>query len=64
MPCWSPPIFGLASLLLQSPLLLRIARWGGAAFLLWYGARALIRALRPQGLTEDATHRHAPGRRY
>lgn len=46
-------VFGLASLLLQSPLLLAVTRWGGAAFLLWYGARALMRALRPQGLTED-----------
>ena len=48
-------VFGLASLLLQSPLLLGIARWGGAAFLLWYGARALLRALRPQGLSEDGS---------
>ena len=46
-------VFGLASLLLQSPLLLGVARWGGAAFLLWYGTRALLRALRPQGLSED-----------
>lgn len=45
-------VFGLASLLLQSPLLLGVARWGGAAFLLWYGSRALLRALRPQGLNE------------
>ena len=45
-------VFGLASLLLQSPLLLGVARWGGAAFLLWYGTRALLRALRPQGLSE------------
>ena len=47
-------VFGLASLLLQSPLLLGVARWGGAAFLLWYGTRALLRALRPQGLSEAA----------
>ena len=45
-------VFGLASLLLQSPLLLGVARWGGAAFLLWYGTRALLRAVRPQGLSE------------
>jgi L-lysine exporter family protein LysE/ArgO len=52
-------VFGLATLLLQSPLLLSIARWGGAAFLLWYGAKALWRAMRPQGLSEDGT---APAR--
>lgn len=43
-------VFGLAALLLQSPALLAAARWGGAAFLLWYGLQALLRALRPQGL--------------
>jgi L-lysine exporter family protein LysE/ArgO len=43
-------VFGLASLLAQSPLLLGIARWGGALFLLLYGAKALLRALRPQAL--------------
>ncbi len=31
-------VFGLATILAQSPILLAIARWGGAAFLLWYGA--------------------------
>lgn len=46
-------VFGLAALLTQSPLLLGIARWGGAAFLLWYGAQALLRALRPQGLQQQ-----------
>ena len=43
-------VFGLASLLAQSPALLAIARWGGAAFLLWYGSQALLRAARPQAL--------------
>ena len=47
-------VFGLANLLMQSPLLLSVARWGGAAFLLWYGSRALRRALRPQSLPEAA----------
>ncbi|MBF7730413.1 LysE/ArgO family amino acid transporter [Pseudomonas sp. N040] len=46
-------VFGLASLLLQSPLLLGLARWGGAAFLLWYGGCALYRALRPQSLVQE-----------
>lgn len=34
----------------------------GAAFLLWYGTRALLRALRPQGLSEaGAAPARAPG---
>jgi L-lysine exporter family protein LysE/ArgO len=45
-------VFGLAALLAQNPLLLGIARWGGAAFLLWYGAQALLRACRPLGLDQ------------
>lgn len=43
-------VFGLASLLAQNPLLLAITRWGGIAFLLWYGTQALRRAYRPQAL--------------
>ncbi len=46
----SAGVFGLAALLAQSPLLLAIARWGGATFLVWYGGQALWRACRPQGL--------------
>ncbi len=51
-------VFGLAALLAQSPLLLGIARWGGTAFLLWYGGQALLRACRPQGL--DQAEQSAP----
>ena len=54
----SAGVFGLAAALSQSPLLLGIARWGGAAFLLWYGAQALLRAWRPQAL--DAGGQQAP----
>ena len=46
-------VFGLAAVLTQSPLLLGVARWGGAAFLLWYGAQALLRACRPQALEQN-----------
>ncbi|MCX2778480.1 LysE/ArgO family amino acid transporter [Microbulbifer thermotolerans] len=54
----SAGVFGLATLLLQSPTLLAVARWGGAAFLLWYGIKALMRALRPSGLqTPDSVPR-------
>lgn len=45
-------VFGLATVLAHSPLLLSIARWGGAAFLLWYGSKALRRAFSRQSLQE------------
>jgi L-lysine exporter family protein LysE/ArgO len=45
-------VFGLATVLAHSPLLLSIARWGGAAFLLWYGSKALRRAFSRQTLHE------------
>ena len=49
----SAGVFGLATLLLQSEALLAVARWGGAAFLLWYGAQALRRAVRPGTLQAE-----------
>ncbi len=48
-------VFGLASVLAHNPMLLAVARWGGVAFLLWYGAKALRRALSAQGLKEGDT---------
>ncbi|AZE90920.1 LysE/ArgO family amino acid transporter [Pseudomonas orientalis] len=48
-------VFGLATVLAQSPILLAVARWGGAAFLLWYGACALRRACSTQSLDQDAS---------
>ena len=50
----SAGVFGLATLLAQNPTLLGIARWGGVAFLLWYGAQALRRALSPGSLDQSA----------
>jgi L-lysine exporter family protein LysE/ArgO len=49
----SAGVFGLATVLAQSPALLAIARWGGAAFLLWYGCCALRRACSRQALAAD-----------
>lgn len=46
-------VFGLAAVLAENPLLMQITRWGGVGFLLFYGAIALRRAARPQGLRED-----------
>ncbi|WP_285351186.1 LysE/ArgO family amino acid transporter [Pseudomonas sp. ME-P-057] len=45
-------VFGLANVLAHSPTLLAIARWGGVIFLLWYGAKALRRAVSPQSLAQ------------
>ncbi|MGC5701512.1 amino acid transporter [Pseudomonas sp. NFXW11] len=45
-------VFGLATVLTQSPMLLAVARWGGAAFLIWYGAQALRRACAKQSLQQ------------
>lgn len=46
----SAGVFGLASLLAQNDTLLLLTRWGGVIFLLWYGAKALRRALARQAL--------------
>jgi len=43
-------VFGLAAVLASNPLLLEITRWGGVAFLIWYGTLALRRAAKPQSL--------------
>jgi len=43
-------VFGLATVLAHNPTLLAIARWGGAVFLIWYGAKALRSACSSQSL--------------
>lgn len=45
-------VFGLATVLAQNPTLLAVARWGGAVFLIWYGAQALRRACSKQSLQQ------------
>jgi L-lysine exporter family protein LysE/ArgO len=45
-------VFGLATVLAHSPILLAITRWGGATFLLWYGSQALRRACGSQSLQQ------------
>ena len=47
-------VFGLATILAQNPLLLSVARWGGAVFLLWYGTQALRRAFSKSSLEQSA----------
>ncbi|MES2871686.1 MAG: LysE/ArgO family amino acid transporter [Pseudomonadota bacterium] len=49
-------VFGLATILAQNPLLLSVARWGGAVFLLWYGTQALRRAFSASTLEQSAGH--------
>ena len=51
-------VLGLSTLISQSPVLIRIATWGGAAFLLVYAGLALKRATAPESLRAD---RHQKG---
>lgn len=46
-------VFGLATVLAHNPTLLAVARWGGALFLIWYGAKALRRACSRQSLDQS-----------
>ena len=47
-------VSGMGLVLTQSPQLLSVARWGGAAFLLAYGIRAFIRATRHRTMDSNA----------
>lgn len=49
-------VAGVGTLVERHPLLMAIARWGGAAFLLWYGLRAWRSALMPQVLVASKAH--------
>ena len=46
-------VMGMGALISQNELWLSVARWGGAAFLLWYGWGALRSALKAQSLKAD-----------
>ncbi|PWU26780.1 lysine transporter LysE [Pseudomonas sp. RW407] len=48
----SAGVFGLAKVLAENPTLLAVARWGGVIFLVWYGAKALRRAIAPQAMAD------------
>lgn len=52
-------VYGLAQMLINSPMLLMIARWGGVVFLCSYGFLALRRALTQHALKAVATERPA-----
>lgn len=49
-------VAGLGGLFVSSPALMAAARHGGAAFLLWYGARALHSAVRGGRVLDFAGH--------
>jgi len=46
----SAGVAGIGTLIERNPLLLGLARWGGAGFLVWYGFRSWRSALRPATL--------------
>lgn len=48
----SAGVFGLARILAENPMLLAIARWGGVIFLVWYGLKALRRAVAPEAMAD------------
>lgn len=55
---------GFGSLVAAFPALTDAAAWGGAAFLAWYGARALRSALKPGALEADGEAKLVPGRSH
>lgn len=48
-------VAGAGAMIQSSPLLLAAARWGGAAFLLWYGLRSWRSMLTPKSLAIEDT---------
>ncbi|MFZ6708107.1 LysE/ArgO family amino acid transporter [Undibacterium sp. TC9W] len=47
-------VAGIGGMINSQPILLMIARWGGAAFLVWYGVRSLRAAASQQSLVPEA----------
>jgi L-lysine exporter family protein LysE/ArgO len=45
--------YGLGAVLQAVPAILPIMRYGGAAFLIWYGIKAFLRALHPAAMDES-----------
>jgi L-lysine exporter family protein LysE/ArgO len=46
-------VFGLGALIKLVPLFIPVLTYGGAAFLVWYGVKALLRALNPSGMAAN-----------
>ncbi len=55
-------VYGLGALIKIVPLLIPFLTYGGAAFLLWYGVKALLRVMRPAGLA--LAHEAVPSLRW
>ena len=53
---------GFGSLVAAFPALTEVAAWGGAAFLAWYGFRALRSALKPGALEAGGDGKRLPSR--
>jgi L-lysine exporter family protein LysE/ArgO len=47
-------VFGLGALIKLVPMFIPILTYGGAAFLIWYGVKALLRALNPSGMSSSS----------
>ncbi|MBI3731737.1 MAG: amino acid transporter [Burkholderiales bacterium] len=47
-------VAGIGGMINSQPVLLTMARWGGAAFLIWYGLRSLRAAASQQSLVAEA----------
>lgn len=48
-------VIGFGVILQSAPWVLEVLRWGGAAFLLWYGISAARRSFHPQAAAFDGT---------
>jgi L-lysine exporter family protein LysE/ArgO len=55
-------IWGLGALIESAEVLLVVVRVGGAAFLIWYGVRSALRAVRPGTLDAEASGAPLPSR--
>lgn len=49
---WSG-VYGLAAVLAVAPQMLAVLRYGGAAFLIWYGIKAFGRAFNPEAMADS-----------
>jgi L-lysine exporter family protein LysE/ArgO len=47
-------VFGLGALIKLVPMFIPILTYGGAAFLIWYGVKALLRAVNPSGMSSSS----------
>ena len=55
--------FGVGTLIARSTLAMTFARWGGAAFLAWYGVRSLLAAAKGGALLAEADQSALPARK-